>query len=57
MKIENEIDAIRDAIYEKIKNMQPSEITAYFKKTTESTIREYGIKTASTAHEVTRVRR
>jgi hypothetical protein len=28
--IEREVDQIRDKIYEKIKNMSPSEQTAYF---------------------------
>ena len=43
--IEDEVDAIRDQIYEEIKDMTPEEETAFIKAQTESIHEEYGIRT------------
>ena len=44
--IEDEVDAIRDQIYEEIKDMTSSERTAYFKAKTEEA-RKRGIRVVS----------
>jgi hypothetical protein len=41
--IEDEIDAIRDAIYEKIKGMTPAEEIAYFRSQSDKIEQEFGI--------------
>ena len=46
--IEDEIDAIRDQIYEEIKDMTSSERTAYFNAITEEA-RKRGIRVLSSA--------
>ncbi|MDR0868464.1 MAG: hypothetical protein LBP75_08355 [Planctomycetota bacterium] len=44
--VEDEIDAIRDKIYENIKDMTPDERTAYFRRRTEPVIKQYHLKMA-----------
>ena len=46
--IEDEVDAIRDQIYEEIKDMTPAEHIAYFKAKTEEA-RKRGIRVISSA--------
>ena len=43
--VEDELDAIRLALYEQTKGMSPSEMTAYIKKQIAPTIEKYNIKT------------
>lgn len=43
-KIENEIDAIRINLYEKTKDMTPSEMTIYLKNKIKTILDQYGIK-------------
>ena len=47
--IEQEIDQIRLDIYEKTKNMTPAQLTEYYKKSTEATIKKYGFKIVDNA--------
>jgi hypothetical protein len=47
--IEDEIDVIRDAIYDKIKNMSPEEEIAYFHDNAVAVCKEFGIKIYSDA--------
>ena len=47
--IEDEIDKIRLATYEKIKDMTPSQITEYYKRRTEPIIKKYGFKVLGNA--------
>ncbi|MCL2604080.1 MAG: hypothetical protein FWD90_06345 [Defluviitaleaceae bacterium] len=42
--IEQEVNQIRLAIYEKTKDMTPTQITDYYKQNTEATIQKYGFK-------------
>jgi hypothetical protein len=49
--IEDEIDAIRDRIYEEIKDMSPAEQTAFVNRRTEPIIKQYGFLTAKSANE------
>ena len=42
--IEHEVNQIRLAIYEKTKDMTPAQLTEYYKKSTEATIKKYGFK-------------
>ena len=42
---------IRLAIYEKTKDMAPAQLTEYYKKSTEATIKKYGFKVISSAKE------
>ena len=42
---EDELDAIRLAIYEEIKDMTPEEQAAYFNAQAEPIIKEYGLRT------------
>ena len=49
--IEDEIDRIRLRIYEKIKNMTPSQITEYYRKSGEASAKKYGFKIALSAKE------
>jgi hypothetical protein len=48
--IEDEIDAIRDQIYEEIKGMSPAEETEYFRRETEAVIKRYSFRVAKSAH-------
>ena len=42
--IEQEIDKIRLKIYEKTKDMTPSQLTEYYKKSGEASAKKYGFK-------------
>ena len=47
--IEQEVNQIRLAIYEKTKDMTPAQLTEYYKKSTEATIKKYGFKVVASA--------
>jgi len=51
MKINNdfeqEVNQIRLALHEKTKDMTPTELNEYYRKSTEDTIKEYGFKTVT----------
>jgi hypothetical protein len=47
--IEQEVNQIRLAIYEKIKDMTPAQVTEYYKQSTEATIQKYGFKVIKSA--------
>jgi IS5 family transposase len=47
--IENEIDVIRDRIYEKIKNMTSSEETAYFNAIADEARKMHGFRVVKSA--------
>ena len=49
--IEQEINKIRLGIYEKTKDMTPSQLTEYYKQNTEATIQKYGLKVVANAQE------
>jgi len=49
--IEDEIDAIRDAIYEKIKDMSSEERTAYYNAIAEEARTKYNIRVVKSALE------
>jgi hypothetical protein len=49
--IEDDLDAIRDKIYERIKDMSPTEEVEYFNRVTEPIIKKYGLKTVNSARE------
>jgi len=49
--IEQEVNQIRLAIYEKTKDMTPAQITDYYMKSTEATIQKYGFKVLANAKE------
>ena len=49
--IEQEINQIRLQIYEKTKDMTPSQVTAYYKQSTNATIEKYGFKVIANAKE------
>ena len=42
--IEQEVNQIRLQIYEKTKDMTPSQLTQYYKQSTDATIEKYGFK-------------
>ena len=52
--IEQDIDVIRLAVYEKTKDMTPAQLTDYYKQSTEGPIRKYGFKTVASAKDLTR---
>jgi len=49
--IEQEVNQIRLAIYEKTKDMTPAQLTEYYKKSTEATIKKYGLRVVASARE------
>jgi len=49
--IEQEVNQIRLEIYEKTKDMTPTQITDYYKQSTEATIQKYGFKVVKNAKE------
>ena len=55
--IEQEINQIRLAIYEKIKNMTPSQVTEYYRRSGEATAKKYGFKIIESAEERTSVKK
>ncbi|MCL2604954.1 MAG: hypothetical protein FWD90_10790 [Defluviitaleaceae bacterium] len=52
-KIEQEVNQIRLAIYEKIKDMTPAQVTEYYRKSGEATAKKYGFKIIANAKERT----
>ena len=50
-RVEQEVNQIRLAIYEKTKDMTPAELTEYYKQSTEATIIKYGFKVIASAKE------
>ena len=52
--IEDQVDAIRDKIYEEIKNMTPSEETAYFNAIAEEAKEKYNFLVVKSAAEATK---
>jgi len=51
--IEQEVNQIRLAIYEKIKNMTPAQVTEYYRKSGEATAKKFGFKIIESARERT----
>ena len=49
--IEQEIDKIRLQIYEKTKDMTPSQLTAYYLKSGKNSAKKYGFKIIASAKE------
>jgi hypothetical protein len=49
--IEDDLDAIRDKIYEEIKDMSPAEEVGCFNRVTEPIIKKYGLRVLKSAHE------
>ncbi|MDR3338033.1 MAG: hypothetical protein LBT16_12605 [Treponema sp.] len=49
--IEDDLDAIRDQIYEEIKDMSPAEEVEYFNRETAEAIKKYGLRVAKSAQE------
>lgn len=47
--IEQEINQIRLSIYEKTKDMTPTQLTNYYKKNTDATIKKYGFRVIASA--------
>ncbi len=47
--IEQEINEIRLRIYEETKDMTPEQRSEYYRKSTEATIKEYGIEVVQSA--------
>jgi hypothetical protein len=45
--VEEEVDAIRDRIWEETKDMTPAEFNEYIERKTAPVIKEFGIKVAS----------
>jgi hypothetical protein len=50
-RIEQEVDQIRLAIYEKTKDMTPAQLTEYYRKSGEATAKKYGFKIIANAKE------
>ena len=50
-KIEQEVNQIRLAIYEKTKAMTPLQLTEYYRKSGEETAKKYGFKIVASASE------
>jgi hypothetical protein len=53
--IEDDLDVIRDKIYEKVKDMTPSERTAYFNHITDPVIEKYGLRVVKSVQEAVSV--
>jgi hypothetical protein len=51
--IEQEVDQIRLQLYEKTKNMTPSQLTEYYQKSGEVSAKKYGFKIIASAKEKT----
>ncbi len=47
--IEQEINQIRLSIYEKTKDMTPTQLTNYYKKNTNAIIKKYGFRVIASA--------
>ena len=50
-KIEQEVNQIRLDIYEKTKDMTPSQLTEYYRKSGEATAQKYGFKIVASAND------
>jgi hypothetical protein len=50
--IEQEVNQIRLAIYEKIKDMTPAQVTEYYRKSGEATAKRYGFKIIESAKQI-----
>jgi hypothetical protein len=50
--IEKEIDEIRLRIYERIKDMTPAEMNEYYNKSTEATIKKYGMRVVTSVDDI-----
>ena len=48
--IEQEVNQIRLAIYEKIKDMTPAQVTEYYRKSGEATAEKYGFRIIESAN-------
>ena len=49
--IEQEINQIRLSIYEKTKDMTPTQLTEYYRKSGEASAKKYGFKIVASARE------
>jgi hypothetical protein len=49
--IEQEINQIRLGIYEETKDMNPTQLTEYYKKNTDAAIKKYGFRVITNAKE------
>ena len=49
-KVEQEVNQIRLQIYEKTKDMTPSQITEYYRKSGEASAQKYGFKIIENAN-------
>jgi len=49
--VEQEVNQIRLQIYEKTKNMTPTELTEYYRKSGEASAQKYGFKIVASAKE------
>jgi hypothetical protein len=50
--IEKEINQIRLQIHEKTKYMTPTQLTEYYKQSTDDTIKKYGFRVINSANEL-----
>jgi len=50
--IEQEINQIRLRIYEETKDMTPEQLTEYYRKSTDATIKQYGFKVIPNANSI-----
>jgi hypothetical protein len=48
--VEEEVDAIRDRIWEETKDMSPAEFNEYIDRKTAPVMKEFGLKFANHAH-------
>ena len=53
-KIDKEVNDIRLMIYERTKDMTPSQLTEYYRKSGEATAQKYGFKIVASAKENSR---
>ncbi|MDR1993265.1 MAG: hypothetical protein LBQ98_07230 [Nitrososphaerota archaeon] len=49
--VEKEVNQIRLRIYEKTKDMSPSQLTEYYRKSGEASAKKYGFKIVTSAKE------
>jgi hypothetical protein len=47
--VEQEVNQIRLSIYEETKNMNPMQLTEYYKKNTDAAIKKYGFRVVASA--------
>jgi len=53
--IEQEVDKIKLRIYRKTKDMTPSQLTEYYRKSTDPIIKKYGFKVVASAKRTPRL--